>query len=211
MNSSVLFIFQLIALLFSVIVHEIAHGAIALRLGDQTAKRAGRLTLNPIAHIDPFGSILLPTALFFLSGGGIVLGWAKPVPYNPLNLKNPKSGSGLIAAAGPLTNLTLAIVFGLLARALDGAGYVSPSLNILLNIVVLTNVSLAIFNLLPLPPLDGSGILFSLLPDGARALQEFMIRYGTFILLFIIFFGFDIIRPVIVGLYQLIAGPVALF
>jgi Zn-dependent protease len=211
MNSPSLFVFQLIALLFSVMVHEIAHGAIALKLGDETAKRAGRLTLNPIKHIDPFGSILLPAALFLLTGGGIVLGWAKPVPYNPLNLKNPKTGAGLIAAAGPVTNLTLAIVFGILARVFAGSEYISDPLNFLLNIVILTNVSLAIFNLLPLPPLDGSGILFSLLPNTARAFQEFMLRYGTFVLIFIVFFGFRIISPIIIGLYGLIAGPTALF
>lgn len=210
MNTIEFFMFQLIVLLFSVMVHEIAHGAIALKLGDETAKRAGRLTLNPIKHIDPFGSILLPAALYFLTGGGIVIGWAKPVPYNPFNLKNPKTGSGLIAAAGPVTNLTIAIVFGIIAQLLAATGFGIGLLNFLLNTIILTNVSLAIFNLLPLPPLDGSGILFSLLPGNAQRFQEFMMRYGTLVLLFFIFFGFTIIEPIILFLYRLIAGPTAL-
>ena len=215
MSSPALFAFELLVLLFSVMVHEIAHGAVALRLGDETAKRAGRLTLNPLKHIDPFGSILLPAMLFFLSrvsgGGGILLGWAKPVPYNPLNLKNPRSGAGLIAAAGPTTNLALAIVFGIFARVLLSSGASSEPLNFLLNIVILTNVSLAIFNLLPIPPLDGSSVLFSLMPYSARGVAEFLSRYGIILLLVVVFFGLQIIQPIIGGLYSVIAGPAAIF
>jgi len=211
MSSPILFIFQLVVLVFSVMVHEIAHGAIALRLGDETAKRAGRLTLNPLKHIDLFGSIIVPLSLFLATGGGIVLGWAKPVPYNPFHLRNPKQGAGLIGAAGPVTNLALAIAFGIFARILFALGVASAPLNLLLNIVIITNVSLAIFNLLPLPPLDGSSILFSLLPDSARGFMQFLSRYGIFVLLFFVFFGFQLIAPLILKVYALIAGPTALF
>jgi Zn-dependent protease len=105
-----LIIFYIIVLIFSVIIHEVAHGAIADWLGDPTARLEGRLTLNPIKHIDPFGSVILPALLFWATAGQSVFGWAKPVPYNPYNLKNPKSGGAIIAAAGPLSNVILAVV-----------------------------------------------------------------------------------------------------
>lgn len=211
MSDPTLLIFELIVLLFSVMVHEISHGAVALRLGDPTAKLAGRLTLNPLKHLDLFGSFLLPISLYLLSGGAMVLGWAKPVPYNPLNLKNPKAGAGLIGAAGPLSNIAVALAFGAILRAAgpwaEAQGFTAMLL--LLNIIVFVNVLLAIFNLVPIPPLDGANILFSLLPSGSRAAQQFLFRYGFFILIFFIVFGFQFIAPLIYGLYRLIAGGAA--
>lgn len=206
-------IFQLIALVFSVIVHEVAHGAVALRLGDQTAKLAGRLTLNPLKHLDPIGSFAVPILLFFLTAGGLVMGWAKPVPYNPLNLKNPKRGAGLIAGAGPLSNLLLALVFGIIVRFFSVLPENSLIANMspLIGTVILINIVLAVFNLLPLPPLDGSGILFSLLPPGERRVQYFLYRYGFLILILFIWFGFPLLQPIIAGLYRVIAGDMPLF
>ena len=112
----IVLIFQLIILLFSVTIHEVSHGAMAYKLGDPTAKDSGRLSLNPLKHLDPFGSFLLPLFLFLVSKGSFVFGWAKPVPFNPLLLKKPKRDIGLVAFAGPAANLSLAIIFGLLLR-----------------------------------------------------------------------------------------------
>ena len=213
MDQFLVLIFQLAVLLFSVMIHEVAHGLMALRLGDPTAKNEGRLTLNPIKHLDMFGSFILPISLYILSAGGFVLGWAKPVPYNPNNLKNPKTGAGLIAMVGPLSNLLVAIVFGLILRGiglLPDLEFLS-SLGIFLNAIVITNIVLAIFNLVPLPPLDGSSILFSLLPKKFDFIQEYLLRYGFIILIAFLVFGFQFITPLIGMLYKLIVGPAALF
>lgn len=212
MSTPLLIIFQLIVLIFSVMIHEISHGAVALKLGDQTAKRAGRLTLNPLRHLDPIGSFLLPLFLFLL--GGPIFGWAKPVPYNPMNLRNPKAGAGLIGAAGPLSNILLAIVFGLFIRGLSsGTGTEATAVLItLLQMIVLINIALAIFNLIPIPPLDGSNILFALLPGRYYPIYQFLIRYGFYIIIFLIFFGgFNFIVPIIRGLYNLIVGSSLVF
>ncbi|MEK7612342.1 MAG: site-2 protease family protein [Patescibacteria group bacterium] len=214
MNDLLIIIFQLIVLIFSVMVHEVSHGALALRLGDTTAKDAGRLTLNPIKHIDPLGSVIIPLVLIIPQLFGIsgpIFGWAKPVPYNPYNLKNPKKGAGIIAAAGPVSNLLIAGIFGIILR---GIGFfpevVSLELVILINIVIFINVLLAVFNLLPIPPLDGSGILFALLPTKYHAVQQFLSQHGFMILLFFIFFGFRLIMPIIEFLYVLFAGSAAI-
>ncbi|MFZ2593924.1 MAG: site-2 protease family protein [Minisyncoccia bacterium] len=162
-------VLSIIILIFSVILHEVAHGYMADKLGDPTARFAGRLTLNPIVHIDLFGSIILPAALF-LSGSPIMFGWAKPVPYNPHNIRG-RMGEALVALAGPATNLLLAIVFGLLLRVGLGAG--DPDIPSILYMIVHMNVLLAIFNLLPIPPLDGSKIMSALLP------RDLAIRYES--------------------------------
>ncbi|KKU88328.1 MAG: Transmembrane protein, partial [Candidatus Wolfebacteria bacterium GW2011_GWA2_47_9b] len=171
-------------MLFSVILHEVSHGLAALRLGDETAKHAGRLTLNPLKHLDAFGSFILPISLYILSGGGFILGWAKPVPYNPFNLKNPKLGAGIIAAIGPASNLLIAIVFGIILRLIFPFVEIPliANLAILFSLIIFINILLAVFNLVPLPPLDGSNILFALLPERWRAVRDFLVRYGFWLL-----------------------------
>ena len=194
----------IIILVFSVMAHEVSHGAVADRLGDPTARLAGRLNFNPINHIDPFGSVILPALLYFISGGSFVFGWAKPVPYNPFNLKNPERAAGLIAAAGPLTNITIALIFGLILQFF--APSLSPVALELLAIVVILNIVLAVFNLVPLPPLDGSKVLFAFLPRRFDGVRIFLEQYGMFLLLFFVFFGFPLIVPIIQLLFRLMVG-----
>jgi Zn-dependent protease len=182
-------IFSLIVLLFSVIIHELAHGSVAYSLGDPTAKYAGRLTLNPLKHLDPLGSVILPL-LLFISGSSILIGWAKPVPINPYNFKDQKWGALKVAIAGPATNFALAIFFGLLIRFLPASFFVLvPGMFLIFSFIVQINIMLAIFNLLPIPPLDGSWILFSLLPQRFDKVKTFISQYGMFILIFLIVFG----------------------
>ncbi len=203
MNEIVIIIFQLAILILSVMVHEVMHGYTAYFLGDMTAKNAKRLNFNPINHLDPFGSIILPLLLYMATAGTFVIGWAKPVPYNPLNLKNPKSGAGIIAIAGPLSNFAIAIFAALLLKInLVLGGLVQP---IFLQIVIVLNLALMVFNLVPIPPLDGSKVLFSLLPSRYFKIQYALERYGLWILLVFIFFGFSLIIPVINFLYNLLA------
>jgi len=194
-------IILIVILLFSVIIHELAHGYAALRLGDLTAQRAGRLTLNPIKHLDPVGSILLP-ALLILTNSGIVFGWAKPVPVNPYNFRDKRWGSAKVAAAGPVSNITLALIFGLALRFLP----VIPGLTIMFLYIVRINLILALFNLIPVPPLDGSHILFSFLPRKAQNIKMAMSSYGLFLLLFVILFFFQYIILAVNFLTRLIIG-----
>ncbi len=204
-------LFQLIVFIFSVIVHEVSHGVVALRLGDTTARDAGRLTLNPLKHLELFGSFLLPLLLYVATSGTVVFGWAKPVPYDPRRLREPKRGSGLIAAAGPLSNIIVAVIFGIFIRlASFSAALASTPLLLFFHTIVLINLLLAVFNLVPLPPLDGSKVLFAFLPPQYNAIRDFLERYGFTILLLLIFFGFRLIEPMIYGLYQLIVGGQAL-
>jgi len=211
MNQFLFFIFQLAVFLFSVMVHEVSHGVVAHKLGDDTAQRAGRLTLNPLKHLDPFGSIILPLLLSIPALFGqpaFIFGWAKPVPYNPLRLKNPNLGAALIAVAGPLTNFVLAAIFGLIIRAAISAGAggeLGPAL-LFFNMIVFINVLLGVFNLVPIPPLDGSKLLFWLMPDRYARFKILLEQYGLFILLFFIFFGFRLIIPVIQAIYLLLTG-----
>ncbi len=208
MDQAILLVFQLAVLIFSVIVHEVSHGVAAFKLGDDTAKRAGRLTSNPIKHLDFFGSFLLPVLLFLFSNGTFVLGWAKPVPYNPYNLKKPKQGGGIIAAVGPVSNLIVAGAFSIILRLITPFAETPTvgTLAALLTYIIFINILLAIFNLVPLPPLDGSNILFSLLPPKLNAVQDFLRRYGFFLLILFIFFGFQIIVPVVTAIYRLFVG-----
>jgi Zn-dependent protease len=184
-------VFGVLVLIFSVILHEVAHGYMANFLGDPTAKLQGRLTLNPISHIDPLGTIALPLILT-LSGSPILIGYAKPVPYNPFNLKH-KYGEALVAFAGPGTNIALALIFGLAIR------FFAPSLDpALLNafiIITTINMFLAIFNLIPIPPLDGSKIFSILLPGalgaGYASFRGSLERLGVFtgtLMLLVIFY-----------------------
>ncbi len=198
-------------LIFSAIFHEIAHGWMAYILGDKTAKESGRLTLNPISHIDPLGSIILPGFLVLmnaLSGGrGIIFGWAKPVPINPFNLKDKRFGSAKIAAAGPLSNIILALIFGFVLRFGAGAfGLIPESAIAVFVYIVQINLILAVFNLMPIPPLDGSHILFSFLPGGFGEVRFFLMRYGMmFVIFFIAFFG-NVIFAIVNFLTKIIIG-----
>jgi Zn-dependent protease len=194
-------------ILLAITFHEAAHGFVADRKGDPTAKYLGRLTLNPLAHIDPFGTILLPLMLYvgpLLVAGqpGPVFGYAKPVPVNFMNLRRPKADMVWVAAAGPLTNLGLAVVSGLALRALasvagpslsglDGGGsgfkIAEPIVEMLVYSVII-NLFLMLFNLLPIPPLDGGRVLVGLLPEEGSRRVAGLEPYGMLIVLFLIFF-----------------------
>lgn len=181
-------IFSLIVLLFSVIIHELAHGAVALSLGDPTAKYEGRLTINPLKHLDPFGSVLLPLLLLVVTAGhGPIFGWAKPVPINPYNFKDQKWGSVKVAIAGPSTNFLIGVVFSLLIRFLHLS--LSSSFGQMIATIALYNFILSVFNLLPIPPLDGSWILLQIIPDSFWDFKNFLNKYGIWILMFLIFLG----------------------
>jgi Zn-dependent protease len=195
-------VFQIIVLIFSAVIHEISHGFTAEKLGDPTARLAGRLTLNPFKHLEFFGSFILPLSLYFLSGGRFIFGWAKPVPYNPLNLKNPLRGGALIALAGPLSNFIIAIVFGIILNII---GPNTPISSLFL-IIIYINVLLGVFNLVPIPPLDGSKVLFGILPNKRWTYKLMIIleSYGVILLILFLFFGFNLIIPIIQFLVNLI-------
>jgi Zn-dependent protease len=198
-------IFSIIVLVISVVIHEVAHGAVANSLGDPTAKFAGRLTLNPFKHLDWFGSLALP--LFLVLTTGIGFGYAKPVPINPFNFRDQKYGMVKVALAGIGANLALALVFGLLLRlSLSLTVPVNPNLNDLLAIIVGMNLWLAIFNLMPIPPLDGSHVLFAFLPRSQEDFKVFLQRYGFIFFLIFIFYFSSIISPIVNFLARLIIG-----
>ncbi|MDD2483255.1 MAG: site-2 protease family protein [Candidatus Shapirobacteria bacterium] len=172
-------IFSFIALIISITIHEFCHALTADRLGDPTPRSFGRLTLNPLAHADPVGTILLPLLSAFT--GISTIGWAKPVPIDPYNLKNPKKDEILISLAGPVGNILLAVLCSLVSKIFGVQ-------NILLYLLILINVSLAVFNLLPIPPLDGSKIFLNLLPqEKSLQWQETFDRYGFILLIILVF------------------------
>lgn len=198
-------IFLIVILIFSVVIHEVSHGYAAYYLGDPTAKLQGRLTLNPIPHIDPIGSILVPAVMALLPGN-LLFGWAKPVPYNPYNISH-KYANALVAAAGPASNLALALFAGLLIQLLQVSSLaIAGSLITFLALTVLINVVLMVFNLVPIPPLDGSKILFDFLPARFDYIRDGLEQYGFALLLIFVFFLIDIIQPVIFGVFRLIVG-----
>jgi Zn-dependent protease len=197
-------IFIIAILIFSVVLHEVSHGTMANYLGDPTAKNEGRLTLNPLYHLDLFGSIILPLFLV-LTRTGIVFGWAKPVPINPYNFRDQKYGEAKVAIAGPLANLSLALVFGLILRFLP-VTFIHPSIIFLFSYIVYINIILSVFNLLPVPPLDGSHILFAFLPRNLEDIKMFLQRFGVFVLLFIIFFFFGWVSSIAGSIFQFIVG-----
>lgn len=197
-------IFSILILLLSVVLHEVSHGFVAYLLGDPTAKLAGRLTLNPIKHLDPIGSVLVP--LLTYSAGGFIFGWAKPVPYNPYNLRSGRWGQAYVGAAGPAANLIIAAFFSLIIR-LSAAGLSLPSAFLELStIIVLLNLVLAVFNLFPIPPLDGSKILFALLPYRYRAAEEWLNRYQLILIVVLLLFLWRLILPVVTLLFRFFTG-----
>lgn len=221
-------VFEFIVLIFSAILHEVAHGFEALRLGDDTAERAGRLTLNPLKHLDPFLSVIMPLLLFVTTG--FFFAGAKPVPYNPNNLRNPRTDSVKVAFAGPITNLFIALLFGILSvlipisRAAKGvlwnaiaAGGTVPvfttplyGLFFFFLIIVYINILLGIFNLVPIPPLDGSKVLFLILPptQATYRIMYFLERWGLIFVLIFVFFGYSLIFPVINALFGVFTGHI---
>ncbi|MDP2821046.1 MAG: site-2 protease family protein [bacterium] len=197
------FLIAILILLFSVVIHEVSHGLMADYLGDPTARYAGRLTLNPIKHLDPLGSIILPLILF-LTSSPILVGWAKPVPINPYNLKDQRFGPAKVALAGPLSNIFVAIFFALLVRFLGA--FVSSPLIMIFAFIVQVNLMLAIFNLMPIPPLDGSHILFGLFPAIEEKTRMIFSQFGIIFLIFFIFFLFPLIFPIVQFLYGFLIG-----
>lgn len=204
-----------IMLLVGFPVHEFAHALAAYRLGDSTARLMGRLTLNPVVHFDPLGGILL--ALTMLSGTGFAFGWAKPTPVNPNNLEGGRTGEAIVAAAGPISNLVLAIAAALPLRYLlanpDLSAQVPDIVLGVLQLFILVNLILMIFNLFPIPPLDGSKVLFALLPPRVSWQWRPMLEQYGFILLLVIFFvppgnsiGGRIFSPVLRGIYGFLVG-----
>lgn len=178
-------ILPIAVLVMSVVIHEVSHGYAAYFLGDPTAKYAGRLTFNPMKHLDPWGSVLIPF-LLIVSGAGIVFGWAKPVPYNPYNLKSQKYGPALVGVAGPLSNLVLALVAGVAMRTFLVMGIFEGFILQFLATVIFINVLLMVFNLLPIPPLDGSKLLYAVLPVSEHT-KMMLDQYGFVILLAFLF------------------------
>jgi Zn-dependent protease len=177
--------------LFAITVHEVAHGWVALKLGDRTAQMLGRLTLNPFKHIDPIGTLLVPGLL--LTFGGFIFGWAKPVPVNDRNLHDPKSGMALVAVAGPVSNLIMAFIWALIAKialilAAKGIAIGEPML--FMGVAgILINTMLMVLNLLPLPPLDGGRVWIGVLPGPLSWQLSRVEPYGFFILLGLAYFG----------------------
>lgn len=206
------FLLIIAALILSIVIHEIAHGYVANMLGDPTARLSGRLTLNPIPHIDPIGSVLIP-ALLFLGSAGFLFGWAKPVPYNPYNLSNQKWGEAMVAFAGPGVNILLALIFGIMVRFHEALGLGAVFVEVA-GYIVFINILLAFFNLIPIPPLDGSKVIEPFLPAalqqqyrelGMRIAQWGMMFSFLFIFIFI-FFLWEPFSALIFWIFELITG-----
>ncbi|HRH23413.1 MAG TPA: site-2 protease family protein [Candidatus Magasanikbacteria bacterium] len=198
---SLISLFYLLVIIPSAIIHEYMHGWVADRLGDPTARYAGRLTLNPKSHVDLWGTIILPILLYLSTGGRFLFAYAKPVPYNPYNLKNQRTGPMMVALAGPASNLLLAFAFSIVLRVLP-----ISDMTLFLSIIVYANIGLAIFNLLPIPPLDGSKVLYALLPDSMWKVKTTLERYGFMILIGFILFFPGVISPVVQYIFQLFVG-----
>ena len=201
-------VFYIVILIMSVVIHEVSHGFMAEYFGDKTARFAGRLTLNPIKHLDLFGSIFLPLVLV-LSHSPFLFGWAKPVPYNPNNLSNKKWGTVAVASAGVLANFSIAIIFGIIIRLTSNF---SSSLTLpdgfyfITSIIVVVNLALGIFNLVPIPPLDGSKILFSFLPESFYPSIFKFEQYSLILLLIFIVFLSPYLVPILSFLFHFLTG-----
>jgi Zn-dependent protease len=204
-------VFFIATLVPAIVLHELAHGLVADRMGDPTPRSMGRLTLNPVKHADPFGSVILPGLLLlpylFGRGGNVVFGYAKPMPVNTQYLRNPDRQMMLIALVGPLTNLVLAVIGALAFRVI---GFGSSGLTDFLSIWITLNVILAVFNIMPIPPLDGSKVLATFLPPRAREVYRSWEPYGALFMLvvFFLFPGaiFAIVGPIVDGLRSLLVG-----
>ncbi|MEJ0001988.1 MAG: site-2 protease family protein [bacterium] len=196
-------VFYIAIVIMSVVIHEVSHGFVAELFGDNTARDAGRLTLNPLKHLDVFGSIILPILLYL--SAGFTFGWAKPVPYNPNNLSNRKWGTVLVAAAGVLANFFIAFIFGLVIR-FAGPAAASENFYFILSTIVIVNIALGLFNLVPIPPLDGSKILFTLLGRPFWRAARFLETYSlVFVVVFIAFFA-DRLYPLVASLFHAFTG-----
>lgn len=195
------FIVSIFILIMSVVLHELSHGYTAELLGDPTPRLQGRLTLNPLKHLDLFGSLIIP---LITSMAGFTFGWAKPIEWNPYNVKNKRWGEFLISIAGPTSNLLIAVIFGLILRFY---GTLLPLSFIEISVYVIEiNIVLAIFNLIPLPPLDGSKVFFSILPTRFARLREVLERYSIFFFLILIFFLWRFVEPIIPFIFKIIVG-----
>jgi len=205
-------------LVFAIVFHEVAHGWVANRLGDPTARDLGRLTLNPIPHIDLIGTIIMPLMLFLLTDGRMLFGYAKPVPINPHNFKDPKKGMALSSLAGPGVNIVMAVICSFLLRVvmagLEGRipetiwSWFAAPVTLMLGYGIIINVVLAVLNMIPIPPLDGSRVVYWLLPDRQAAVYYRLEPYGTFILMALIMLGVlgKIMTPLIRPLLGLLLG-----
>lgn len=198
-------IFYFLVLIVSIIVHEVAHGIAAEREGDPTARMLGRITLNPLKHIDWFGSVLLPLVLI-LSKAGFVVGWAKPVPYNPDNLKRGNKSVAIVSIAGILVNLAIAIIFGVAIRVAMAFGFSSQAFFDISSIIVLVNIVLALFNAIPIAPLDGFRFLQAVLPFRAERTMRLIEQYSLPLLLIFLFFGWKFVAPLAFKLFSLLTG-----
>jgi len=197
-------IIQLLALFLAIVPHEVAHGYVAWKLGDPTARRANRLTLNPLAHIDLFGSIILPGMLMFMHSP-VLFGWAKPVPFNPWYFRDRRRGIMLVGAAGPVTNFAMAILSALLYRLL---GPVGGLFTLFLAYLCITNIILGVFNLIPIPPLDGSRVVMGLLPEEWVEPYLRLERFGIIIIFGLLWLGVlnRVISPAASFLFHFLLG-----
>lgn len=200
-------VFYVVILIMSVVIHEIAHGYAALRYGDHTAEYQGRLTLNPLKHLDLYGSIILPL-LLVVSNAPFLIGWAKPVPYNPDNFRpeERRIASIWVASGGIMANLAIAIFFSIVIRLAVALPVIPDQIIPLASVIVILNIVLAVFNLMPFPPLDGSKILFGILGYRSAPVERFLEKYSIIALLFFIFFLWRFITPIIYIFFRLLTG-----
>lgn len=209
-------------LVFAIVLHEVAHGWVANRLGDHTARDMGRLTLNPVSHIDLFGTIIMPLLLFYITNGRMVFGYAKPVPINPYNFRDPRKGMALSSMAGPGVNIVMALSFAVLLRLiLPAVAAIAPEqtlttvalpLSLMFGYGVLINVVLAVLNMIPIPPLDGSRVVYWALPEKQARAYYRLEPYGMLIVMAL--FAFNvlgyIVWPVVLPVLNALLGKEAL-